>query len=1622
MHHSTKVGSNISNKQHPGQITEAGIVMEVEGTFGTAVGTSTVQKGNFNCMRDSHHGHEATACQTELNLTCPLMQSRPVAHVVGHAVRGLGFYHIPHPPLPKTKKESWKALITVMGGSLTKEQIIIQLQKLFPFKWRWELMDHEQGFVTQFPSKVELQRSMAFGGADVKVEGAAAGMRLQFSEWLEKEDGFLLPKVWVRVFGISENLRDFLNLWAVGSMLGSTQTVDMEMTRKNDFGRICIAVLKPKLLPSHLGVVIGDHFFKLRFEVEKIGVDENGDEVELDISFSEKEEIKEGDLNYIVNNLVGRDGNITDKVEGTINSLRAVQNLSGDEFKLFLKKKADELGISVVTTPAEIADKKKDNDQYQYGGTTVNGEGPSGGANSPSLADTYEHGLDSPELETHQPDAAGIISELAETEQMKIKGTEAKSDNKKETTEDSSMPESGLVVSLNHTVKGDFVKVAQTNPNPISPVRVDFDQVQGKKMDMTRKANFLAEMDTISECTKTTSQISPRVSGLTKEQTLARAERRFAKKNLDLDEVDLGVEDDDFSPNTSDNESQDDFLPPCSLSHLVGNRTEEVFGRDDCLLNDDFEGIFWNSRGLSDLAKKPFLVDTTKEQHLDFIALLETGGILLGVNLDSYDIGSIEEGDFYVKFRLRNKEDEFQWILVAVYGAVQPEFKEAFLTELVRTCSNESLPLLVGGDFNIIRNSSEKNNDRYNEKWPFLFNAVIDSLNLRELQMSGRKFTWANSLEVPTFERLDRILMSTEWEQKFPLATVVALSREISDHTPLLLNSGAKTHRCNQPVFRFELGWLQRKDFFSRVAEVWNGRNKGSNAMEVWQNKIRRLRQFLRGWARNIEDIPQVSWEENKILTEPFTEKEVRDTIFQMKLNKAPGPDGFPVEFYQEFWGLLKRDLLQMFEEFHKGVLPLCNLNFGTITLLPKLKEVKQIQQYRPICLLNVSFKVFTKVIANRAAAVAQKIVRPSQTAFMTGRNILEGVVILHETLHELKRKKNSMKAYDKVNWDFLQQTLCMKGFSNIWCGWIEKVVSKGKVNVKVNDELGHYFQTRKGVRQGDPLSPFLFNLIADMLAVLIARAKENGQFRGIIPHLVEGGLSILQYADDTILFLEHDFNEAVNLKLVLSVFEQLSGHKINFHKSEVFLFGEAKFYKEEYIQLFGCKEGVFPFKYLGIPMHHKKLFNKDWIEVEERFQKKLGSWKGKLLSTGGRLVLINSVLSSLPMFMFSFFETPKGVIKKLDYYRSRFFWQCDEHKKKYRLAKWTTLSKPKCFGGLGILGKWLLKFLNEEGACQELLKNKYLRHKLLSQCTKKLGDSQFWSGLMAVKDIFLSYGSFKIQNGQTVRFWEDTWKGNKPFMELYPNLYRIVRKKNVTLANVLSCVPLNISFRRALVGDNLKSWFELVSRVTSVSLVEGSDRFNWDLNKGGSYSVLVRNWILWKLKVPLKIKIFLWYLRTGVILTKDNLAKRNWIGNTKCCFCNLAKSIRHLFFDCHVARAIWSTIFIAFGIKPPINVTMLLGSWLNGFTKKLKYSILLGVAAICWAIWSWRNDVVFNERTFNSFAQVIYRGTFWIRCWSLLCKEEEKENLKMRCMHLESVVLELFFKFGWRRSYRIEA
>jgi hypothetical protein len=142
-------------------------------------------------------------------------------------------------------------------------------------------------------------------------------------------------------------------------------------------------------------------------------------------------------------------------------------------------------------------------------------------------------------------------------------------------------------------------------------------------------------------------------------------------------------------------------------------------------------------------------------------------------------------------------------------------------------------------------------NNNFNPRWPFVFNAIIESLDLREIVLSSRQFTWASQRENPTYEKLDRILASVDWEQKFPLVSVRALSRSGLDHTPLLIDSGNYVHRGNIARFSFELYWLRQDGFFEMVAAEWRGVMTGSTPILRWQNKIRHLRRFLKGWAKN---------------------------------------------------------------------------------------------------------------------------------------------------------------------------------------------------------------------------------------------------------------------------------------------------------------------------------------------------------------------------------------------------------------------------------------------------------------------------------------------------------------------------------------------------------------------------------------------------------------------------------------------------------------------------------------------------------------------------------------------------------------------------------------------------
>jgi hypothetical protein len=157
-------------------------------------------------------------------------------------------------------------------------------------------------------------------------------------------------------------------------------------------------------------------------------------------------------------------------------------------------------------------------------------------------------------------------------------------------------------------------------------------------------------------------------------------------------------------------------------------------------------------------------------------------------------------------------------------------------------------------------------------------------------------------------------------------------------------------------------------------------------------------------------------------------------------------------------------------------------------------------------------------VLTIRLERIAEKLILQTQTAFMKGRNIMTGVMALHEIVHETKKsgdvgivlKLDFEKAYDKVCWDFLLDCLAIRGFCPKWCNWIKQVVSGGTVCVKLNNKLGPYFMSHKGVRQGDPLSPILFNMVADCLTRMVRKAQSHGLITGLASNMIPGGVAIL--------------------------------------------------------------------------------------------------------------------------------------------------------------------------------------------------------------------------------------------------------------------------------------------------------------------------------------------------------------------------------------------------------------------------------------------------------------------------------------------------------------------------------
>nr|GEX01537.1 RNA-directed DNA polymerase, eukaryota [Tanacetum cinerariifolium] len=430
----------------------------------------------------------------------------------------------------------------------------------------------------------------------------------------------------------------------------------------------------------------------------------------------------------------------------------------------------------------------------------------------------------------------------------------------------------------------------------------------------------------------------------------------------------------------------------------------------------------------------------------------------------------------------------------------------------------------------------------------------------------------------------------------------------------------------------------------------------------------------------------------------PVDTRRVLNAVWGCGENKSPGPDVFSFEFFRKFWDTVGSNFYEAVEWFfdHSSFSRGCNSSF--ITLIPKNKDYKFVNDYRPISLIGSLYKVVTKILANWLSSVIHGLISDVQTAFLPNRQILDGPFIINELLSWCKHKKQQAmvfkvdiaKAYDSIRWDFLEDVLTAFGFGPKWCSWIRGCLHSSMASVLLNGSPSSEFQFYYGLKQGDPLAPYLFLLVMESHHLSVSRAIEAGIFKGIkIDSTLN--LSYLFYADDAVFIGEWSPSNLSGITNMLHCFSLLSGLSINLKKSNLLGVGVRSEYVKDAAVNLGCLTMQTPFKYLGVIVGGNCTTSLAWEDTIGNLKARLSKWKLKTLSVGGSLTLLKSVLGSTPIYNLSIYKAPKSVLHSMESLRRNFFngSQCNE--RKITWIKWSTTLTSKKNGGLGISSLYAL-------------------------------------------------------------------------------------------------------------------------------------------------------------------------------------------------------------------------------------------------------------------------------------------------------------------------------------------
>ena len=362
----------------------------------------------------------------------------------------------------------------------------------------------------------------------------------------------------------------------------------------------------------------------------------------------------------------------------------------------------------------------------------------------------------------------------------------------------------------------------------------------------------------------------------------------------------------------------------------------------------------------------------------------------------------------------------------------------------------------------------------------------------------------------------------------------------------------------------------------------------------------------------------KITTEMHLLLTSDYSADEIRAALFQMGPTKTPGPDGMNALFYQNFWHIVGDNVTAAVLDFLNFGYMVPEINYTHIVLIPKVKSPEKMADFRPISLCNFIYKIISKVLANRLKQILPQLISPLQSAFVPGRLITDNVLVAYETLHTMhcrkKGKTGSLalkldinKAYDRVEWAFLRGIMLKMGFPTIWIDRVMTCVSSSSFSILINGKPFGMINPSRGLRQEDPLSPYLFLLCAEGFTSLLAKAENDGKIHGVSICRRAPTITHLLFADDSLLFCKASKNEVQVINEVLMGYANASSQCINMEKSSVFYSSNTPRQMKEWTkEILGVEEVECFEKYLGLPTLIGRAKYQSFFYLKDRVWKKL--------------------------------------------------------------------------------------------------------------------------------------------------------------------------------------------------------------------------------------------------------------------------------------------------------------------------------------------------------------------------------------------------------------------------------